>query len=88
MAFKVSVQKNKNPKKFPSFIGGMICAVLSLTAFYIVFFGDQLTGGIPLIPESANQLIGKTFFFGGAVFTGLLALLAFKEFRESFKKKD
>lgn len=54
--------------------------MLSLAGFYAVFIGGNISGGVPFIPESANQIFGKVFIFIGAIFTGILAFVAFKEF--------
>lgn len=84
----VSFGKQKKNNRWCTLFAGIICLILSAISFYIVFFGAQLDGGIPFIPETANQLIGKTTFFGGAVFTGLLAFLAFREFSNLKNKKS
>lgn len=88
MAIKFSIGEKTKTSKFSSFMGGLICFILSGTGFYVVFFGNNLLGGIPLIPESTNQVMGKVSIFGGAVFTALLSILAFKEFFESGKSQN
>jgi len=56
--------------------------MLALIGFYAVLFDGNISGGIPFIPESANQIFGKAFILIGAIFTGVLAIIAFKEFFE------
>ena len=85
MGAQISFGRPNKNNRWLTLIAGCICLILSAVGFYIVFFGEQMEGGIPLIPESANLLIGKTAFFGGAVFTGLLAFLALREFSNQKK---
>lgn len=74
---------NYKPTKWRSFLGGVICLALSIIGFWIAFYGEDIQGGIPFIAEAANQVIGRIVFGGGAVVTGWLAVVAF---RELFKK--
>jgi hypothetical protein len=69
------------PAKWRSFLGGVICLSLSIIGFWIVFYGDgqNIQGGIPFIAEATNQVIGRIVFGFGAVITGLLAVVAFRE---------
>jgi hypothetical protein len=87
MAINRSSGKKGTHSRISSLAGGIICLTLSATGFYVVFFGNELSGGIPFISEYANQMIGKVFIFGGALFTGWLAIIAFKELIEGGKNK-
>lgn len=88
MSIKITTSKKGKNSRLSSFAGGLICLILSLIGFYSVIFGGELSGGIPFIPESTNQVIGKVSIFGGAIFTGLLAVIAFKEFFGSGKHQN
>lgn len=67
------------PNRLRSFLGGIICLSLSLMGFWIAFYGEGIEGGIPFIAEATNQMIGRIMFGGGAVITGVLAIVAFRE---------
>jgi len=88
VAFKTSVSKKKRTNKISSFLGGVICLLLSATGFYALFTGGEISGGIPLIPDSVNSFIGKGFFLSGSLFTAALAVYAFYELFTSFKDED
>lgn len=78
---KKTLQEKKNMKgSFSALAGGVISLALSATALAILFFGDEFSGGIPFINKTVNQTIGKVSIFIGAVFTGWLAVIAFREF--------
>ncbi len=82
MQFKITKKehdKNYKPAKWRSFLGGVICLSLSLIGFWVAFYGEDIQGGIPFIAETANQVIGKVVFGTGALITGLLAIVAFRE---------
>ena len=85
MPFKISINRNQKPGKLSSLLGGIICAVLSALGFYVAFWGDTISGGIPLLPEGLNTFIGRLMFGAGAFITALLALYAFSEL---FRKKN
>ncbi|NBC02152.1 MAG: hypothetical protein GVY20_00455 [Bacteroidetes bacterium] len=67
------------PAKWRSFLGGVICLGLSIVGFWAAFNGEDIQGGIPFIEEATNQVIGRVVFGIGAVITGLLAAVAFRE---------
>lgn len=84
MPIKITKKKhdhNYKPIKWRSFLGGVICLSLSIIGFWIVFYGDaeNIQGGIPFIAEATNQVIGRIVFGFGALITGLLAVVAFRE---------
>jgi len=79
MPFKISVNGNQKAGVFSSLMGGIICTVLSALGFYVAFWGDAISGGIPFLPGGVNTLIGRLMFGGGAFITALLALYAFSE---------
>jgi len=86
MPIKITTKEHNHktkPVKWRSLLGGVICLSLSLIGFWAAFYGEDIQGGIPFIAEAANQLIGRVVFGIGAVMTGLLAVVAF---RELFKK--
>lgn len=70
--------KNK-PAKWRSFLGGLICLSLSIIGCWIAFYGGDIQGGIPFIAEATNQVIGRIVFGIGAVITGLISIVAFRE---------
>ncbi|MCG2587159.1 hypothetical protein [Rhodohalobacter sulfatireducens] len=79
------INKTK-PPKWRSFLGGVICLGLSIVGFWVAFYGEDIQGGIPFIAEAANQVIGRVVFGIGAVITGLLAIVAFRELVTSKSK--
>ena len=88
VAFKTSVSKKKRTNKYSSFFGGVICLFLSATGFYALFTVGEISGGIPLIPNSVNSFIGKGFFLTGSLITAALALYAFYELFTHAKDED
>lgn len=79
MPIKITQKQHNKPAKWRSFLGGVICLSLSIIGFWVAFYGDDIQGGIPFIAEAANQVIGRIVFGIGAVITGLLTIVAFKE---------
>jgi hypothetical protein len=65
-------------------VGGVICAGLAGIGCYIVITQKQLEGGLPFIPETWNQIVGRTLIGAGAFLTALLAACAF---RQAFKPR-
>lgn len=61
---------------------------LSIIGFWIIFYGDgeNIQGGIPFIAETTNQLIGKFVFGIGAVISGLISIVAFRELVDNGSK--
>jgi len=88
VAIKTPASKKNRPSKYSSFFGGVICLFLSATGFYALFTGGEVSGGIPLIPDSVNSIIGKGFFLFGSLFTAALAVYAFYELFTSFKDEE
>lgn len=80
MSFKISFGKKQAYSRISSLFGGLICLLLSCTAFYFLFSDKELQGGIPFIPESINSTIGMMLIGSGALLTGFLAIYAFYEF--------
>lgn len=72
---------NYKPAKWRSLLGGVICLSLSIIGFWIVFYGDgqNIQGGIPFIAEATNQMIGRIVFGIGALISGLISIVAFRE---------
>lgn len=70
---------NDKPAKWRPLLGGIICLGLSVTGFWVAFYGEDIQRGIPFIAEATNQMIGRIMFGGGAVITGLLSIVAFRE---------
>lgn len=70
---------NYKPAKWRSLLGGVICLSLSIIGFWVAFYGEDIQGGIPFIAAATNQVIGRIVFGFGAVITGLLAVVAFRE---------
>lgn len=77
---------NYKPTKWRSLLGGVICLSLSIIGFWVAFYGEDIQGGIPFIAEVANQLIGRIVFGFGAVITGLISIVAFRELFTSKSK--
>lgn len=91
MPIKITKKEHKHnykSNKWSSFLGGVICLVFSLMGFWIVFYGDaeNIQGGIPFIAETTNQIIGKLVFAFGALISGLISIMAFRELVESNSK--
>lgn len=70
--------KNKTTK-WRSLLGGVVCLGLSIIGFWVAFYGEDIQGGIPFIADAANQVIGRIVFGIGALITGLLSVVAFRE---------
>lgn len=80
MPVRFSTDKHHKPNRISSFLGGVICLILSLTGFYATFSAGPITGGLPFLPDVMNSMIGRIFFGLGALITGCLAVYAFYEF--------
>jgi len=80
MAIKISFGSTRSNSRISSLAGGVICLLLSAFGFYVVFFGSEISGGIPLLPDALNTLFGRIIFGLGALFTGGLSVYAFMEF--------
>jgi hypothetical protein len=79
MLIHISTSPNPKQSKLSALIGGIISAALSITGFYIVFTGKQLSGGIPFLSDGFNQVMGQIVIGLGALLTGALAVYAFYE---------
>ncbi len=77
MAIRIQVGPRENRSVVSAVLGGFICTGLSVVGLVIVFSGEQLSGGIPFIPQALNQGVGRTLFGLGALFTAALAAYAF-----------
>ena len=79
---------NYKSAKWRSFLGGGICLSLSVIGFWIAFYGDgaNMQGGIPFVAELVNQMIARVVFGIGAVISGLISILAFRELVGTQKK--
>jgi hypothetical protein len=55
-------------------LGGLICAGLASLGFFAAFGRGELEGGIPLLPESWNQGLGRIAFGFGACLTAAFAV--------------
>jgi hypothetical protein len=87
MSIRIEISSNTKRNRIRGLIGGVICLILSLIGLYIAFAGQSLGGGIPFIPDELNQGIGRIIIGIGALFTGLLAFVAFREIFIPVKKK-
>jgi hypothetical protein len=88
MPIRITTSSQQNPSRASAFIGGLICTALSIGGFYIAFSGAHLLGGIPFIPDTINQTIGRIVFAIGACITGALALYAFYTIIKPVKKES
>lgn len=77
MTIRMQMGPRENRSVVSALLGGFICTGLSVAGFVIVFSGEQLSGGIPFVPQALNQGIGRTLFGLGALFTAALAAYAF-----------
>ena len=76
---KKEYDNNYKPAKWRSFFGGVICLSFFIIGFWIAFYGEDIQGGIPFIAETTNQMIGRVVFGIGAVISGLISIVAFRE---------
>jgi len=88
MPIKIETSASQHQSKLRALLGGLICAGLSVGGFYIAFSGAEVTGGIPFIPDTVNQVIGSIVFAIGACITGALALYAFYTIFNSAEKRN
>lgn len=89
MPIKITKKEHEHktkPAKWRSLLGGVICLSLSIIGFWVAFYGEDIQGGIPFIAEVTNQMIGRTVFGFGALITGLLAVVAFRELVDNSSK--
>lgn len=79
---------NYKPSKWRSLLGGVICLSLSLIGFWIAFYGDgeNIQGGIPFIAVAVNQTIARIVFGFGALISGLMSIVAFRELFDNSSK--
>jgi polyferredoxin len=87
VSIRIEISSNRRKSKIRSLIGGIICLILSVLGFYIAFAGQAFGGGVPFIPDGLNQGIGRIMIGIGALFTGILAFVAFREIFIPVKKK-
>lgn len=63
--------------RLASALGGVICAGLACLGFYAALAPGEIGGGIPLLPEAWNQVMGRMAFGGGACLTTAFSLWLF-----------
>ncbi len=68
-------------------LGGLICAGMVGLGFFAAFGTGTLEGGLPLIPATWNQTIGRAAFGFGAIITAAFALWGFHRALKPPKKK-
>lgn len=86
MAIRIRFGPRRSWNRIEPLAGGLICAALSVLGFYAAFGEAGPSGGIPLIPASWNQAIGRAVFAVGGLITGALALYAFYECLQPARK--
>jgi hypothetical protein len=64
-----------------AFVAALFCISAGLFALYIAISGERIAGGVPLIPDAWNQMLGRVIFAAGGVFTLFIAALAFRDMR-------
>jgi hypothetical protein len=85
--FKFKITPVPNQSRLSALAGGLICAGLSGIGFWIVFTHKHLGGGLPFIPETWNQALGRVFVGVCACVTAFFALCAFYEAFKPRKKQ-
>jgi hypothetical protein len=88
MRIRISMGPRRGHSRFAALAGGLICAVLSATGFYVAVSGAPVAGGIPFIPAAWNQGLGRALIALGAMVTGALAACAFYEALTAKHGKD
>ena len=62
-------------------IAALFCVSAGLFALYIAISGKRIAGGVPLIPDAWNQMLGRVMFAAGGIVTLFIAVLAFRDMR-------
>ena len=89
MNFKISYGKDPGHSKASSLIGAILCLGMSILGFYVALFSDEISGGIPFLPNEVNTFMGRIAFGLGALFTFWLSTYAFREFARKVRaEKD
>lgn len=70
-----------------SAVGGVICAGMASLGFFAAFGPGELEGGVPFLPESWNQGLGRIAFGGGACVTAAYCLWLFYRAVKPCKRK-
>jgi hypothetical protein len=79
MPIKINIGKRESRSRISSLFGGIICLSMALFGIYAAFFAPSFDSGIPLVPDTWNQTIGRFTIGGGAILLFLLAGYAFYE---------
>jgi len=63
--------------RLASTLGGMVCAGMASLGFFAAFGPGEVEGGVPFLPESWNQGLGRIACGGGACFAAAYCLWLF-----------
>lgn len=81
MRFQVRVGRSTERSVVRAVIGGLVCAALSATGFYVAFGGGEQVAGMAFLPDAWNHVLGRVVMGAGAVVTAALAGYAFHDAR-------
>lgn len=88
MALRIRMGARENRSILAACMAGVICTALSVTGFWVVLSGAELSGGVPFIPPALNQGLGRGLMGVGAVFTAVLAAYAFFDARRLLRERS
>ncbi len=74
---RIRMGPHRNRSIVAAVVAGLVCCGLAATAIFIVVSGGRLTGGLPLLPDAWNQVLGRALFAVGALCTASMGVYAF-----------
>lgn len=86
MRLRISAPTTPEHRRSPMHrVGALVSAVFCMLAgpfaLYIAISGERIAGGLPMIPDAWNQLLGRLMFAAGGVVTLCIAVLASRDAR-------
>ena len=86
MSIIISFGEKEQKHWLSPLFGGIICFLMSATAFWFLMSDKEVQGGIPFLPDHFNTTVGLIMITLGGIFTLLLSMYAFYEFYKLVKK--
>ncbi len=86
MPFRLEVGPPRNSSCLSAVLGGVISLAICGAGIFVLLGGAEMTGGIPLLPDAVNQTFGRILLLMGILITGAMAVYAFKEAWQLYRK--
>jgi len=60
-------------------MGGLISLAMGISALWVAFYADEISGGLPLLSIETNTVLGRIVFTAGGILCIWISTIAFRE---------